>query len=119
MPQKDPSNWALVADYIQNKWAVYGALITGVAIAFFASCLNYFLWGKQDRPKKVLAEASLCSIIVYAVHPLLIYVGLNQELIIPIGTAVGLTGTSYIRQLLLKFMQRPLNLPKTKDFDNE
>ncbi|WP_240028330.1 phage holin family protein [Mannheimia haemolytica] len=54
----------------------------------------------------MLAEAILCSVIAGSMRPILIYLNADVSLITPIGAGIGLLGTSAIRQMILKFLNK-------------
>ena len=60
---------------------------------------------KKDTARRVIVEAFLCSLIAGSMRPLLTHFGLDIDLITPIGAALGLLGTSAIRQLILRFLK--------------
>lgn len=105
MPEKNPDIYALIWAWLQSKFATHDVAICGVVVAFFVSLLKSFLHDPKDTPKRVLAEACLCSLLVYSVNPLLVYAGLDKSLLIPIGTAIGMFGTSFIRQQMFKYLK--------------
>lgn len=112
MPEKTPDIWAM----IYARIATHDIVICGVLVAFFSSLFKSFLYDKKDTWRRVLVEASLCSLIVYSVNPILThyglpYYGLPHELIIPIGTAIGMFGTSLIRQIIFKYLRKKGVLP--------
>lgn len=107
MPEKQIDVWA----WIYTRIATHDIVICGVLVAFFSSLLKSFLYDKKDTWRRVLTEASLCSLIVYSVNPLLQHYGLPHELIIPAGTVIGMFGTSLIRQIIFKILRKRGLLP--------
>lgn len=104
MPEKGPDIWTQIWWQVSEFLSNHNGWICGVIIAFLTSITKTFLYGKSDTPKRVLAEAVLCSVIAGSMRPVLIYMDANVDLITPIGAAIGLVGTSAVRQLILKFL---------------
>lgn len=104
MPDKSPDIWAQIWTWAEMHFANHNAVVCGVVIAFFASLLKSFLYGRTDTARRVLAEALLCSVIAGSCRPILEIMGWGVDLITPIGAAVGLVGTSAVRQIILKFL---------------
>ncbi|MBF0785778.1 phage holin, lambda family [Muribacter muris] len=107
MPDKTPDIWAI----IYARIATHDIVICGVLVAFFSSLFKSFLYDKKDTWRRVLVEACLCSLIVYSVNPMLKHYGLPNELIIPIGTVIGMFGTSIIRQIIFKYLRKKGVMP--------
>ena len=110
MPEKNPDLWSVVVAYVLQ----HSSFVWGVLGALFASLSKSFLYGKKDTARRVIVEAFLCSLIAGSMRPLLTHFGLDIDLITPIGAALGLLGTSAIRQLILRFLKS-----KTGVVDNE
>lgn len=108
MPEKSPDLWTQIWAWVEMHFANHNAVVCGVVIAFFASLLKSFLYGRQDTVRRVLAEALLCSVIAGSCRPILEVMGWGVDLITPIGAAVGLVGTSAVRQIILKFVNRKI-----------
>lgn len=108
MPEKNPDVWTQIYSALAYHFSNHNQLICGVVIAFFTSLTKSFLYGKKDTPRRVLAEAVLCSIIAGSMQPVLIWLKLGTDMITPFGAAIGLLGTSMIRQLILKFVNRKI-----------
>lgn len=106
MPEKNPDVWTQLWNFLVAFVANHNGLVCGVIIAFFTSVTKSFLYGKTDTPKRVFAEAILCSVIAGSMRPILIYLDASVDLITPIGAGIGLLGTSAIRQIILKFVNR-------------
>lgn len=104
MPEKNPDIWEQIWWQVSTFLSNHNGLVCGVIIAFFTSITKSFLYGKSDTPKRVFAEAILCSVIAGSMRPILIYFDASVDLITPIGAGIGLLGTSAIRQLILKFL---------------
>ncbi|AJA73047.1 phage holin, lambda family [Mannheimia haemolytica] len=106
MPEKNPDIYTQAWNYLVMFLSNHNGWICGVIIAFFTSITKSFLYGKTDTPKRVLAEAILCSVIAGSMRPILIYLNADVSLITPIGAGIGLLGTSAIRQMILKFLNK-------------
>lgn len=107
MPEKNPDIWA----WIYARIATHDIVICGVLVAFFSSLFKSFLYDKKDTWRRVLTEASLCSLIVYSVDPVLMYYQIPHELIVPLGTIIGMFGTSLIRQIIFKILRKKGLIP--------
>lgn len=105
MPEKNPDVWAQIWAFLSYQLANHNQFWCGVFIAFVASVSKSFLYGKKDTVRRVLVEAFLCSLIAGSIRPILVHFGLEIDLITPIGAAVGLLGTSVIRQVVLRFLK--------------
>lgn len=108
MPEKSPDVWSQIWSFIALHLANHNQLICGVIIAMFTSVTKSFLYGKTDTARRVLAEAVLCGVLAGVSRPILEVCGFNIDLITPIGAMIGLIGTSAIRQLILKFINRKI-----------
>ncbi|AWG96465.1 phage holin, lambda family [Actinobacillus pleuropneumoniae] len=109
MPEKNPDVWGQIWNFIAVHLVNHNQLICGVVIAMFTSVTKSFLYGKTDTAKRVLAEAVLCGVLAGVSRPILEVSGLSIDLITPIGAMIGLAGTSAIRQLILKFINRKID----------
>lgn len=105
MPEKNPDVYAQIWAFFISKMPKDYSLICAVIITFFVSFLRSFLYDPKDTAKRVFAEACLCSVIVFSIDPILLYLGLGKSFIIPIGTAIGLYGTSAVRQAIFKYLK--------------
>lgn len=105
MPEKNPDVYTQIWAWISTRFANDYSLVCAVILAFFVSLFRSFLYGGKDTPKRVLAEACLCSLIVYSVDPILFYFQFDKAFLIPVGTTIGLFGTSVIRQMIFKFLK--------------
>ncbi|WP_256856085.1 phage holin, lambda family [Rodentibacter ratti] len=108
MPNNTPDVWTQIWALLVTHFSNHNQLICGVVIAFFTSLIKSFLYGKRDTPKRVIAEALLCSLIAGSIQPILLHFQLNIDWITPIGAGIGLAGTSVIRRLILTFFDRKL-----------
>lgn len=106
MPEKTPDVWVQIWTWLTLHASNHNQLICGVIIAFFTSFIKSFLYAKTDTPRRVIAEALLCSLIAGSCQPLLIHFHFANDLITPVGAGIGLLGTSVIRQGLLKIFNR-------------
>lgn len=111
MPEKNPDLWSVVVAYVLQ----HSSFVCGVLVAFFASLSKSFLYGKKDTARRVIVEAFLCSLIAGSMRPLLTHFGLDIDLITPIGAALGLLGTSAIRQLILRFLKSKTGVVENED----
>ncbi|WP_075290705.1 phage holin family protein [Histophilus somni] len=109
MSNRNPDVWTQIWELLTLHFAHHNQLICGVVIAFFTSLIKSFLYGKTDTPRRVIAEALLCSLIAGSCQPLLIHFNFATDLITPFGAGIGLLGTSVIRQGLLKFFHYKAN----------
>ncbi|QZP17055.1 phage holin, lambda family [Avibacterium paragallinarum] len=103
--KKNPDVWNQIWTFITFHLSNHNHLICAVVVAFFASLLKAFLYGKTDSPRRVTAEALLCSLIAGVMQPVLMHFHFDISLITPAGAAIGLAGTSAVRQLLLGFFK--------------
>lgn len=106
MPEKNLDVWQQIWGWIADHMANHNQLVCGVIIAMFTSVTKSFLYGKTDTWRRVVAEAILCGVLAGVSRPLLEISGLSVDLITPIGAAIGLAGTSVIRQSILKLVNR-------------
>lgn len=106
MPEKNPDIYAQLWAWISAKLANHNIILCSVVIAFFVSLIKSFLYAQKDTPKRVFAEACLCSLIVFSVNPILVHSQWDNSFIIPIGTMIGMFGTSIIRQLIFRWLKR-------------
>ncbi|QLB20066.1 phage holin, lambda family [Vespertiliibacter pulmonis] len=105
MPEKNPDIYAQIWAFFISKLPKDYSLTCAVVITFFVSFLRSFLYDPKDTVKRVFAEACLCSVIVYSADPALQYLGFEKPLIIPVGTVIGLFGTSAVRQAIFKYLK--------------
>lgn len=108
MPNNTPDVWTQIWTFLTVHFSNHNQLICGIVVAFFASLIKSFLYGKRDTPKRVIAEAILCSLIAGSIQPILLHFQLNIDLITPIGAGVGLVGTSVIRRIILTFFNKKI-----------
>lgn len=106
MPEKSPDVWQQIYTWMALHLSNHNQLICGVIIAMFTSVTKSFLYGKSDTARRVAAEAVLCGVLAGVSRPILEVLGLNVDLVTPIGAMIGLVGTSAIRQLILKFANK-------------
>lgn len=110
MPEKNPDIWQQIWNLLMTHFSNHNQLICGVIIAMFTSVTKSFLYGKSDTARRVAAEAVLCGVLAGVSRPILEVLGLNVDLITPIGAMIGLVGTSAIRQLILKFANKKVGI---------
>ncbi|WP_288061362.1 phage holin, lambda family [Rodentibacter caecimuris] len=108
MPNNTPDVWTQIWTLLVTHFSNHNQLICGVVIAFFTSLIKSFLYGKRDTPKRVIAEALLCSLIAGSIQPILLHFQLSVDLITPIGAGIGLAGTSIVRRIILTFFNKRL-----------
>ena len=102
MPEKNPDLWTVVVAYFVQ----HSSFVCGVLVAFLHPYRNHFFTVKKTQPEEFIVEAFLCSLIAGSIRPVLTHFGLDIDLITPIGAALGLLGTSAIRQLILRFFKK-------------
>lgn len=110
MSNNQPDFWIQFLEFLRSRWQESSAIYCAASVGFCAALLRSFLYGKKDSPRRITAESALCSLIIYSAHPIFVYFNLSTELMIPLGTAMGLFGTSMIRQLLIKYVTRKIEI---------
>lgn len=110
MSNNTPDVWTQIWSLLTLHFANHNQLMCGVVIAFFTSLLKSFLYGKTDAPRRVIAEAMLCSLIAGSSQPALIYFNIDTNLITPIGAGIGLVGTSAIRQAMFWLINKKMEI---------
>lgn len=106
MPNNIPDVWTQIWAFLTLHFSNHNQMICATVLAAITSLTKSFLYGKKDTPKRVIAEAVLCSIIAGSIQPVLIHLNWSIDLITPIGVALGLVGTSIIRQTILKLINK-------------
>ncbi|MBF4101657.1 phage holin family protein [Mannheimia haemolytica] len=104
MPEKNPDIYTQAWNYFAMFVSNHSSFICAVIIAFLR-LLPSFLYGKTDTPKRVFAEAILCAVIAGSLRPILIYFNVDVSNY-PDYAGIGLLGTSAIRQMILKFLNK-------------
>lgn len=106
MPNNSPDVWTQIWAFLTLHFSNHNQVICATVIAAGTSFTKSFLYGKKDTPRRVLAEAVLCSIIAGSLQPVLNHLNLASDLMTPIGVLVGLVGTSLIRQSILRLLNK-------------
>ncbi|MBB3103787.1 phage holin, lambda family [Azomonas macrocytogenes] len=92
MPEKDPSNWAILLAWL-NQIAphvyapVMSAIIAGLRV----------LYG-GGRWRQVWLEGALCGAATLAIKPLLIWLGMPADMAVFIGACFGFVGVEKLRE---------------------
>ncbi len=106
MPNNNPDVWTQIWALFSVHFANHNQMICATVIAAVVSLIKSFLYGKKDTPRRVLAEAALCSIIAGSIQPVLSHLNWSIDLMTPIGVGVGVVGTSIIRQTILRLINK-------------
>lgn len=106
MPNNTPDVWTQIWAMLTTHFANHNQAICATVLAAATSFTKSFLYGKKDTPRRVMAEATLCSIIAGTIQPIIAHLNWSNDLVSPIGVAIGLVGTSVIRQTVLKLINK-------------
>lgn len=106
MPNNTPDVWSQIWVLLTTHFSNHNQVICATVLAALTSLTKSFLYGKKDTPRRVLAEAVLCSIIAGSFQPVLAHFHLSTDLVTPIGVGIGIVGTSLIRQTILHFLNK-------------
>ncbi|MFI0472254.1 phage holin, lambda family [Halomonas sp. HMF6819] len=94
MPNKDPSNWHALIDYIMSAWPQ----IYAVGLAMIIALVRAIHAG--GRPMKSVLEAVLCGSLTLSLMPLLEYFGFAQNMAVALGGAIAFLGVEWLRDKL-------------------
>ncbi|MFI0472956.1 phage holin, lambda family [Halomonas sp. HMF6819] len=94
MPNKDPSNWHALMDFILSVWPqIYAA-----GLAMLIALVRAIHAG--GRPMKSFLEAVLCGFLTLSLMPLLEYFGISQNMAVAAGAAIAFLGVEWVRDKL-------------------
>ena len=106
MSNNTPDVWTQIWTFLTLNFSNHNQVICATVLAAGTSLTKSFLYGKKDTPRRVLAEAMLCSIIAGSMQPVLKHINWSPDLMTPIGVVVGIVGTSIIRQSILRLINK-------------
>lgn len=94
MPNRDPNNWQALLDLLLNLWPqIYAAGL--VMLIAFVRAIH-----AGGKPVKTLLEAVLCGFLTLALMPLMAYMGMPQDMAVPVGAAIAFLGVEWARERL-------------------
>lgn len=100
MPEKNADIWNQIWAYCVSLWVNHNHYLCSMLIAFLVAFTRPFLLnGKQETKTGTLADAIVCSAIVWAVLPLLRALQINADYLPMISIVIGMFGTKQIRDI--------------------
>lgn len=91
MPEKDPSLWAALLAWVSSVAPQLYAPAMSVAIAVLR-----VIYGGGGR-RQMLLEGLLCGLATLTIKPLLVWLGLPEDMAVFAGGAVGFVGVEKLR----------------------
>lgn len=119
MPEKNADIWGQIWAYFVSLWVNHNHYICSMMIAGVVAFSRPFLLnGKHETKTGTLADALVCSAIVWAVLPLLRALHIDADYLPIISIVIGMFGTKQIRDIGLLIARKKMGFDlKEKDKD--
>lgn len=100
MPERNPDIWGQIWAYFVSLWVNHNHYLCSMVIAFLVAFTRPFLLnGRRETKTGTLADAIVCSAIVWAVLPLLRALQIDADYLPMISIVIGMFGVKKIRDI--------------------
>lgn len=101
MPNKDPTFIQMIYTAIIGNNIIQGAIMSSVI-----AILRILYDEKKTRPTRIILEALICGTLALCVTGIIEFLDLPDSAAITLGGAIGFIGTTALRDLILKSINR-------------
>lgn len=120
MPERNPDIWGQTWAYLVGVWVNHNHYFCSMVVAGIVAFTRPFLLnGRRETKTGTLADAVVCSAVVWAVLPLLRATHIDPDYLPMISIVIGMFGTKQIRDIGLAIAKKKfgfeINKGKNKD----